>query len=172
MPARKYTPKAFKALESQIVELEKNNKSLGGQLKLANQLLDSNSITLGNYHDEDMCLRTIIATAILAPKGYESLVQVLGDALEQAAGGKGAERHGNGLPFSAQPMQTMGFLLHSSQGMRYQVLKKVQEANTQLDNARISQDSDKIQQAKAFAEKEMLGAINYLAGAIIFERAH
>lgn len=172
MPAKKYTPKAFKLLEARIQELEKDVKSRGQQLKLANECNTDFNILLQATRDENAGLREIMATAILSPKGYESLVQVLGDALEQAAGGKGAERHGNGLPFSAQPMQTMGFLLHSSQGMRYQVLKKVQEANTQLDNARISQDPDKIKQAKEFAEKEMLGAINYLAGAIIFERSH
>ena len=37
--------------------------------------------------------------------GYESLAQVLQEAYDQAARGKGAERHANDLPFDQQPMQ-------------------------------------------------------------------
>jgi len=49
--------------------------------------------------------------------GYESLAQVLQEAYDQAARGKGAERHANDLPFDQQPMQQiarrrgLGFLL-------------------------------------------------------------
>ena len=113
-----------------------------------------------------------LTEALIAAPGYEQLVSILKAAHEQAAGGKGAERHGNGLPFGVQPMQTISFLLHSSQGMFYQAIKKVQEANSQLDRAKLTGDLTAVTLAKAFAEREVLGAINYLAGALIFERSH
>lgn len=66
-------------------------------------------------------------TTITIPEGYESLGDVLGAALHQASSGKGKERHGNGQPFDAQPMQSItgmvgiGFPLGQS-------IKKSQEA--------------------------------------------
>lgn len=165
MPAKKYTPKAFKELEAKFLDLQ-------NQSALAKECYDKLKETLKQTQDELQETTSWLAKAVVAPAGYETLLKVLSDALEQASGGKGAERHGNGLPYSAQPMQTIGFLLHSSEGMLYQVLKKVQEANTQLENARKSGDSEKTVQAKKFAERELLGAINYLAGAIIYERTH
>lgn len=104
--------------------------------------------------------------------GYESLLRILKDAHDQAACGKGAERHGNDLPFGAQPMQTIGFLLHSSEGMMYQAMKKIQEANSRLKFAEKIQDKDSTLLAKRFARWELLGAINYLAGAILFQETH
>jgi len=83
--------------------------------------------------------------------GYESLQGVLQRAYDQAAKGKGAERHADGKPFDEQPMQQLirlygiGFALG-------QAGKKAQEAQ------RMDTDA---------AVRELLGAINYLAGAII-----
>lgn len=83
--------------------------------------------------------------------GYEALAAVLQDAYNQAASGKGMERHATGLPFDEQPMQKLidlygpGFALG-------QAAKKAQEAQ-RLPYER--------------ARAEMLGAINYLAGAVI-----
>lgn len=85
-------------------------------------------------------------------KGYESLAAVLIRAHAQAAEGKGAQRHAQGQPFDQQPMQQLirlygvGFALG-------QAAKKAQEA----------QRLPTVERQVA----ELLGAINYLAGAVI-----
>ena len=90
-----------------------------------------------------------------APAGYEDLAEVLTAALMQAAAGKGSERHGNGLPFAAQPMAEitrahgLGFPLGQSE-------KKGREATGMV--ARGEFDA---------ARRELLGAINYVAGAVL-----
>lgn len=87
-----------------------------------------------------------------ANKGYESLAGVLQRALDQAQNGKGAERHANELPFDRQPMQTIagqvgvGFLIG-------QAIKKAQESQCLPAGRDVA---------------ELLGAINYLAGAVMF----
>ena len=83
---------------------------------------------------------------------YSDLFEVLRDALEEAQEGKGAVRHGNGLSFTEQPALTitravgLGFPLG-------QAMKKIQECQ------RMDTDA---------AKRELLGAINYLAAAILF----
>jgi len=84
---------------------------------------------------------------------YKSLSDVLERAYQQAAHGKGRERHAQVQPFDKQPMQTISQLVGSCDGLRYQAIKKIQEA------ARLDHDS---------AVRELLGAINYIAGAIIY----
>ena len=84
---------------------------------------------------------------------YHSLTCVLARAYEQAAKGKGAVRHADGRPFTEQPMQTISELLGTHEGLLYQAMKKIQESN------RLEKEP---------AIRELLGAINYLAGAIIF----
>lgn len=89
--------------------------------------------------------------AQLHAQGYESLASVLARALFQAAHGKGAERHAQALPFDQQPMQQ----LISMYGVGFalgQAGKKAQESQ------RLPHES---------AVAELLGAINYLAGAVI-----
>ena len=86
--------------------------------------------------------------------GYESLSLVLQRAYAQAAQGKGAERHACSRPFTEQPMQSISDLLGSETGLLYQAMKKIQESQ------RLDQDA---------AIRELLGAINYIAGAIIFK---
>ena len=91
--------------------------------------------------------------------GYESLRSVLLRAYDQAARTKGAERHANDLPFHEQRMQTIA----AKRGVGFlfgQVDKKTEEAQGMYDRG---------ETAKAI--HEMLGAINYLAGAIIFMEA-
>lgn len=94
---------------------------------------------------------------VMDTAGYEKLAGVLGRAFKQAAHGKGKERHAQNLPFDEQPMQKLielygvGFALG-------QAGKKAQE-------------SQRLQHGPAVAE--LLGAINYLAGAVIaMERQH
>ncbi len=84
---------------------------------------------------------------------YHSLISVLNDAYEQASVGKGKERHACHRPFDQQPMQTISDLLGTNQGLIFQAIKKSQES---------------IRMDKAAARRELLGAINYLAGAIIY----
>lgn len=83
--------------------------------------------------------------------GYESLASVLHRAYSQAASGKGAERHAQGQPFDQQPMQQL-IALHGLGFATGQAGKKSQEA------LRLPRDR---------AVAELLGAINYLAGAVI-----
>ncbi len=87
--------------------------------------------------------------------GYEQLAAVLQAAFDQAAKGKGAERHANDLPFHGQRMQSISALLDSDAGMAYQVCKKVAEARGMPHDAR---------------ERELLGAIVYTAGMVIYHR--
>jgi hypothetical protein len=85
------------------------------------------------------------------PKNYESLSDVLSLAIQQAATGKGKERHATGEPFDKQPICNIsrqvgvGFALG-------QAMKKIQES-TRMD--------------KVAGTFELLGAINYIAAAII-----
>lgn len=85
--------------------------------------------------------------------GYESLAAVLDDALAQAQSGKGAERHASGLePFDDQKIVQINEWLGSIHGQVFQVAKKAMEA------ARMTPDA---------ARRELLGAINYAAAAVI-----
>jgi len=90
--------------------------------------------------------------------GYRSLLGVLIEALNQAQYGKGAERHnlGGDLPFERQRMQQISELIGSVDGMSYQACKKITEGVKlpTLDRQ----------------VAELLGAINYIAGMIIFLR--
>ena len=83
---------------------------------------------------------------------YESLWRVLSLAYAQASQGKGAERHGQGQPFEDQPMLKISGMLGSNHGCLYQAMKKIQESSRMGDDA---------------AKRELLGAINYLAGAYL-----
>ena len=67
----------------------------------------------------------------LQPTGEYALLElVLDRALAQASGGKGKERHDNGLPFEDQPIMQITRLLgdHPVAALAYQVIKKTVEA--------------------------------------------
>lgn len=84
---------------------------------------------------------------------YHLLAEVLVAAFNQAASGKGKERHANdGVRFEDQPMSTINKALGSIDGFVYQAHKKSLEAK-RLPNGR--------------SQAELFGAINYLAGAVI-----
>lgn len=87
----------------------------------------------------------------LQADGYEPLALTLQRAFIQAAHGKGKERHANGEPFTEQVMQDMArrFGVGALLG---QAFKK-------------SEESQRLPHDRAVAE--LLGAINYLAGAVI-----
>lgn len=85
--------------------------------------------------------------------GYEKLAAALNAAYNQAAVGKGKERHAtDDVPFHEQPMTVINRQLGSIDGFIYQAHKKSLEAK-RLPLER--------------AQAELLGAMNYLAGAWI-----
>lgn len=87
------------------------------------------------------------------PPGYHKLFEVLMRAFEQAAGGKGKERHAKeGVPFEEQPMSAINKQLGSVDGFIYQAHKKSLESKRLPDGR---------------GQAELLGAIVYLAGAVI-----
>lgn len=85
------------------------------------------------------------------PANYLSLQAVLDEAFNQAAYGKGAQRHAQSKPFEEQPMQKLIELYGIGFGLG-QAGKKMQEAQ------RMEVEP---------AVRELLGAINYIAGTII-----
>lgn len=92
----------------------------------------------------------------LQADGYERLAQVLQSAFAQAAHGKGKERHANALPFHEQPMQQIA----RSRGLGFilgQADKKSQEGQGMLERGNADA-----------CVRELLGAIVYLAGAVVF----
>lgn len=89
-------------------------------------------------------------------EGYEKLAAVYQDAHDQAAHGKGKERHANNLPFHRQRMISISQTIGSEYGMVYQVTKKMTEGLQFTDHGK--------------REAELLGAINYLAGIVIYHR--
>jgi hypothetical protein len=93
------------------------------------------------------------ANRVAAAPGYELLAAVLDEALEQAQGGKGRDRHGfSGDSFEDQTIVSINEILGSIHGQVYQICKKAIEA-TRLPPER--------------ARLDLLGAINYLAAAVI-----
>jgi hypothetical protein len=91
------------------------------------------------------------AALLMEVDGYESLAGVLREAYAQAATGKGRERHAQGEPFDRQVMQ-IGADKFGIGSLLFQAFKKSEESQ-RLDDDR--------------AIKELLGSINYLAGAVI-----
>lgn len=87
----------------------------------------------------------------MATQGYASLDLVLKAALNQAADGKGKERHAEGEPFQEQPIIWIEKYFKSYQ--LGQAVKKIHE-------------SQRLPYEQAVGE--LLGAINYLAARIIF----
>jgi hypothetical protein len=88
--------------------------------------------------------------------GYEQLAEVLSRAYDQAALGKGAERHADNMPFHEQPMQTGSDLLGTDAGLAFQAIKKIREGSQFSEFDRF--------------EREMLGAIVYIGGMVIWRR--
>lgn len=86
---------------------------------------------------------------------YSSLATVLSGAYEQAAGGKGQERHADDQPFEDQPIQWIEEHFKSFQ--LGQAVKKTHESQRLPNDAAI---------------KELLGAINYLAARVIYLQDH
>lgn len=89
---------------------------------------------------------------------YLPLLRTFLGALEQAAYGKGRERHANDLPFIEQPILTMAHMLDSDAGLAQQVIKKTVEARSlPTKKARIN---------------ELRGTLVYAAAMILFEEMY
>lgn len=85
---------------------------------------------------------------------YKTLTDILVQAYNQAAYGKGKERHGNGNSFETQPIAEIGRMV----GVGFntgQAIKKLQESSRMEPDA---------------ACRELLGAIVYTASAIMLIR--
>lgn len=92
--------------------------------------------------------------------GYDSLQFVLKQAYDQATIGKGKERHAGGRPFDEQPIMTIPRTLNGIAGLgglAYQINKKTTEAVNMADRGYFEA-----------AQREFLGAINYLAAAYLY----
>jgi len=93
----------------------------------------------------------------VADANYSALAGVLREAHAHAAKGKGVERHGNGRGFNEQPIMEIPRLLGGSpEGQLYQIMKKAQEANGMVKRGE-----------REAAIRELLGAINYAAAAVL-----
>ena len=86
--------------------------------------------------------------------GYEQLQSVLDAAFKQASQGKGKERHATDNGFEDQPIMQIQDLVGKGFSLG-QAIKKIQESQ-RMDTAA--------------AERELLGAIVYIAAAIIHQR--
>lgn len=107
---------------------------------------------LPHARDSSVETRGVVLTA----QGYELLAEVFARAFDQAANGKGKERHADDKPFHEQPMQ----LIADKRGIGFilgQADKKSEEAQGMLNRGQ-----------KEACVKELLGSIVYLAGAVIF----
>lgn len=87
---------------------------------------------------------------------YEPLRRVLFEAMDQASCGKGRERHATPVGFGEQVTPTIIRLLdEADRGLAYplgQAMKKI------VESCRLPADA---------AERELLGAINYCASAVL-----
>ncbi len=107
---------------------------------------------------------TVISHTVLlswpdtASPEYAPLAAILQEAYDQAATGKGKERHARGLPFLDQPILEIGRMCGPGFDTG-QSIKKQQEAMGML--MRGERDA---------AIRELLGAINYTAAAILLIR--
>lgn len=84
-------------------------------------------------------------------KGYEELVEILIEALDQCALGKGKERHAVDRPWVEQPIIELQKAIGNTGGSLFQVMKKCQE-------------SERLPPHRAI--EELKGAIIYAAAAI------
>ena len=107
-------------------------------------------------HDPAERIRADRTMPVFVREGYDSLFTILCKALHQAQDGKGKERHAQpDTPFEDQPIIQIGRLV----GMGFQngqAIKKMVEAQGMLRRGEFNA-----------AEREVLGAINYLAAVAI-----
>lgn len=129
------------------------------------QLMDHAAVarTVADQHAVDVAIRGQAPTMPTPPStewwttaDYASLRDVLRAAYDQAATGKGAERHANNLPFEDQPMQHL-IAAHGVGFAAGQASKKLVEAAGMLNRCEVPA-----------AMREILGAIVYAAGLAVY----
>lgn len=122
-----------------------------------NESIARNEATLRKSHDEQ---RFVVESdtgskrdqgGLLQAEGYGALAKVLERAFDQSARGKGKERHSRGEEFTQQVI-IEGARRFGTGAMLFQAFKK-------------SEESQRL--PKEMAVKELLGAIVYLAAAVI-----
>lgn len=116
-----------------------------------------NQIAASLQDDSDSLapIRTDRTVPVFVREGYDTLFTILCRALHQAQDGKGQERHANGKPFDQQPIMAITDLV----GMGFQTgqaIKKTVEAHGMVNRNQLAE-----------AERELLGAINFLAAAVL-----
>lgn len=89
---------------------------------------------------------------------YAILAEILEAAYEQAASGKGRERHANGKPWNRQPIAEIGRMVGPGFNAG-QAIKKLQEAIGMIGRGQVEA-----------AEREILGAIVYSASVVMLLR--
>ena len=89
---------------------------------------------------------------------YAPLAAILQEAYDQAARGKGMDRHDNGKPFTEQRAMSIGRKVGPGFPVG-QSLKKTEEAATMIGKGQ-----------SGAAIRELLGAINYAAAAVMLIR--
>ncbi|NJL06844.1 MAG: hypothetical protein HC900_00210 [Methylacidiphilales bacterium] len=92
------------------------------------------------------------------PDDYGPLADVLMAAAAQAAIGKGRERHANGRAFLDQPIMENGRTF----GLGFPIGQAAKKSREAFDMARRGEHDR--------AERELLGAVNYLAAAVLLIR--
>ena len=158
------SPDAYAEIRREIVKAQQEERFVyDGQLENG---VDMNGIMVTPYGELTAKLEAAVAAEMTVarakrtemvdvPEGYDSLAGVLVMALEQAASGKGKERHARpDVPFERQPICELPRMVGPA-GTAYQVMKKTQEA--------MRMDADR-------AVAELLGAINYAAATILVIR--
>ncbi len=122
---------------------------------IADGVWRADAIGAQDFTDQDIVAKW---SALPVPDGYESLAAVLHEALDQAAHGKGLERHADARPFHDQPImretQAVGLGFPAGQA-RKKILEAVHCCNDHPDRA----------------VADLLGAINYIAATVIAIRA-
>jgi hypothetical protein len=90
---------------------------------------------------------------------FASLAGILQAAHDQAASGKGRERHSDDKPFLDQPIMEIARMLAGIDGHSFQIMKKAQEAARMVRREQFDA-----------AVRELLGVINYAAAAVLLIR--
>ena len=152
-------PESFRDLDCDTVTPEDWQKALGEVPDETNAPEnDEDEATIDEATiDEDFFKN---ATPPLKEHPYMVLRCILDEAYEQAAEGKGKERHAGDKPFLRQPIMEIGRMVGEGYNMG-QAMKKLQEAETLLRLEGKGVEA---------AVRELLGAIVYTASAVILLR--
>lgn len=147
------------SLKAEIQELKADKLRLESQLENSECNHKKDVVELNEVikHLENQLKSTKVCSCnevtSLEKEAYLELERVLRMAYDQAASGKGKDRHANGKPFVDQPILSITRMVGDGYPLG-QAMKKAQETQ------RLPTNKAKI--------AELLGAINYLAAAIIY----